>query len=415
MELDTAKGMKDIPPEEKILQQGVMDSIRRIFERYGFAPLETPAVERWDVLSAKYAGGAEILKETFKLKDQGGRELGLRYDLTVPLARFVGMNPNLKTPFKRYQIEKVFRDGPIKLGRCREFWQCDADIVGSQKMIADAEVINLILDVFKEIGLKVMVKVNNRKLLNAILSYAGIKREKMEEAIIIIDKLEKIGAEEVGKELEKTEISKESVKKLIWALQLQTLEDMKEIIGGCDGIDELEELFSYVKGKNVFFDATLARGLSYYTGTIFEAFLKDSEITSSVAGGGRYDDLIGNFIGGKRVMPAVGTSFGLNVIMCALKGKERKTNTRVYVIPIGNVKWGLKTAEKLRELGVNADFDLSDRGVTKNLAYASSFEIPYAALVGEKEMKLKKIKIRDMKTGKERLLGIESAARAVKK
>ncbi|MBU1203678.1 MAG: histidine--tRNA ligase, partial [Nanoarchaeota archaeon] len=318
MKLETAKGMRDIPPEEKILQQEVVDKIRGIFERYGFSPLETPVVERWDVLSSKYAGGSEILKETFKFKDQGKRELGLKYDLTVPFARFIGMNPNLKLPFKRYQIEKVFRDGPIKLGRYREFWQCDVDIAGSSNILADAEIVNLIVDVFKELGLKVIVKVNNRKLLNSILDYVGVKKEKWEDVIISIDKLEKIGAVGVKKELEEKNVDASIVKKLVWILKLESLGDIQKVIGDCEGIKELEELFGYVGSKNVIFDACLARGLSYYTGTVFEAFLKDSNIDSSVAGGGRYDEMIGNFVGGSRKIAAVGVSFGLSVIMKAL-------------------------------------------------------------------------------------------------
>lgn len=413
MKLETAKGMRDIPPEEKILQQEVVDKIRGIFERYGFSPLETPVVERWDVLSSKYAGGSEILKETFKFKDQGKRELGLKYDLTVPFARFIGMNPNLKLPFKRYQIEKVFRDGPIKLGRYREFWQCDVDIAGSSNILADAEIVNLIVDVFKELGLKVIVKVNNRKLLNSILDYVGVKKEKWEDVIISIDKLEKIGAVGVKKELEEKNVDASIVKKLVWILKLESLGDIQKVIGDCEGIKELEELFGYVGSKNVIFDACLARGLSYYTGTVFEAFLKDSNIDSSVAGGGRYDEMIGNFVGGSRKIAAVGVSFGLSVIMKALDKKESRSVAKVYVVPIGKIKAGLKIVKELRDAGVNADIDLIGRGVSKNLNYVNSFGIPYVAFVGEKEIKAGKIKLRDMKTGKERMINVKSIVRIV--
>src|SRR3990167_1186232 len=156
MELQLPKGTRDFSPEEKILRDKIVDTLKEVFELYGFAPLDTPILEKFDVLASKYAGGAEILKETFKLKDQGGRDLGLRYDLTVPLARFIGMNPNLKMPFKRYEMGQVFRDGPIKTGRQREFWQCDVDTVGTKNMIADAEFIKIAQRFFEAIGLNVI-------------------------------------------------------------------------------------------------------------------------------------------------------------------------------------------------------------------------------------------------------------------
>jgi len=163
MELQLPKGTKDFPPEEKIVRDKIVSTLKNVFELYGYSPLETPVIERYDVLSSKYAGGAEILKETFKFKDQGERELALRYDLTVPLARFVGMNPNLKMPFKRYQIGEVFRDGPIASARYRQFTQCDVDIAGCSDMIADAEIISLTNACFRKLELDIAIKINNRK------------------------------------------------------------------------------------------------------------------------------------------------------------------------------------------------------------------------------------------------------------
>ena len=184
MELQLPKGTRDFAPEEKIARDKVVNILKDVFELYGFAPLETPVIERFDVLSSKYAGGAEILKETFKLKDQGNRELGLRYDLTVPMCRFVGMNPNIKMPFKRYQIGEVFRDGPIASARYRQFTQCDVDVVSSSSMATDAEIVSLIYAAFKKLDFEVTIKVNNRKLLNDILDYCGIEKEKQEAAIL---------------------------------------------------------------------------------------------------------------------------------------------------------------------------------------------------------------------------------------
>ncbi len=168
MRVSQARGVRDSPPNEEIIKERLRDSLKRVFQSYGYRPLDTPAIERYEVLSAKYAGGDEILSETFVLKDRGNRKLGLRYDLTVPLARFVAQNPQLKLPFKRYQMSKVWRDGPVGLGRYREFWQCDVDIIGSKSMNADAEILSIANDVFKGLGLAVEIRVNNRKLMNGI-------------------------------------------------------------------------------------------------------------------------------------------------------------------------------------------------------------------------------------------------------
>ena len=229
MELMTARGVQDVPPEQKILKQGIVDTIKTIFERFGYSPLETPSIERFDILASKYAGGAEILKETFRVEDQGGRELCLRYDLTVPFARFVGMNKNLKMPFKRYQIGTVFRDGPLKLGRLREFWQGDVDVVGTKSMRADAEMVLIAQAVFKALDLDVIIKVNNRKVLNAVLRSAGIEQEDQETAILSIDKLAKINREGVSAELAGKGFEKKNVEKVLTLIEKnQTLKTNKE-------------------------------------------------------------------------------------------------------------------------------------------------------------------------------------------
>ena len=207
--LNLPRGMHDYPPEEKLRRDRLIRLLIERFEAYGFSPLETPIVERWEVLSAKYSGGTEILKETFRLTDQGGRALGLRYDLTVPLARFIGSHPTIKRPFKRHQIGPVFRDGPIRKGRTRQFIQCDVDIVGSGSMLADAECINLTLDIFERLGFQVMVKLNNRKILYEIIRHfereSGLDEAALpisdDEIILALDKLEKVGQAGVVKEL----------------------------------------------------------------------------------------------------------------------------------------------------------------------------------------------------------------------
>lgn len=421
--LERARGTRDFAAEDALLRQQVVATLRQVFELYGYNPLETPVLERFETLASKYAGGEEILKETFRLKDQGGRELGLRYDLTVPMCRFIAMNPNLKMPFKRYQIGSVFRDGPLKIGRYREFMQCDIDVVGIRSMAADAEIVEMAQEAFRQLQINVMIKVNSRKVLNGIITAAGIKEEKAESTILTLDKLEKLGKQAVEKELAEKGTSADAIKKLILMItvqgsnaeKLQKLE--KEIASGegKDGIAEMRQLLENVEDKsNIEFDTSLARGLAYYTGTVFEVFLKNSEITSAVAAGGRYDKMIGNFIGGSsgssREYPAVGISFGLDVIEDALRvvqKEKQKTTTMVYIIPIKAAGEAKKIAAKLRQKGVNTDIDLTGRDLKKNLEYVAAAGIPFVVFVGEKEVKERKIKVRNMNTGKEETITVE--------
>lgn len=419
MQLMNAKGTRDFSPEEKIVRQDVIDRLRNIFELFGFVPLETPIIERYDILASKYAGGAEILKETFTFKDQGDRELCLRYDLTVPLSRFVGMNQNIKLPFKRYQIGRVFRDGPIKLGRYREFWQCDVDIVGTKSMMADAECIKIAQQFFESEGFDVIIEINNRKLLDGIMESLKIPEDKRIDVILAIDKIKKVPVEDIEKELATKGIKKEKVDELLKIFKkggknMDELERLRKIVktkSGIEGLDEIEELLSYVDEKNVDFSVSLARGLAYYTGTIFEVFLKDqSKFKSALCAGGRYDNMIGAFIGGDKEFPAVGISFGVEPItdIMKLEGKVevRKTNTKVFVIPIQTQKESVKIVDELRKVGINADIDIMGRGISKNLNYVNAMGIPFAVFVGEEELKQKKVKMKDMRSGKEELLSV---------
>ncbi|MFH1408813.1 MAG: histidine--tRNA ligase [Nanoarchaeota archaeon] len=399
--MQLAKGTRDIAPEQKLQLNKVVNTLVAVFERFGYVPLETPIIERSETLSSKYAGGEEILKEMFTLKDQGKRELGLRYDLTVPFCRYISMNPELKMPFKRYAMGKVFRDGPIKLGRYREFWQCDADMVGSKSMRADADIILLALYAFKELGFAIEIKINNRKLLNGIMKQAGIKD--VEGAILSLDKLEKFGKDAVVKELNGKGIGGDAVKKL-FLFMVSDLAKLKILITddeGKEGLAELEELFSYLGDKACVFDVSLARGLAYYTGTVYEVYLKKSPIKSSVAAGGRYDNMIGQLLGSKLPFPALGISFGLDVLADALPSATQKTTTQLFVIPIGTVKESMKLASFFREKGINTDLDVVGRGISKNLNYVNAKGIPFVVFVGEDELKKGDFKLRDMNSGEE--------------
>ena len=416
MKLQLPKGTWDLKPEEAIVRNKIVSALKEVFELYGYNPLETPAFERFDILSSKYAGGSEILKETFKFRDQGKRDLALRYDLTVPMCRFVGMNPNVKLPFKRYQIGEVFRDGPVEKARYRQFTQCDVDIVGIKGMTADAEIIALTSRAFKKLGFEPLIKINNRKLLNELLENAGIGKEKLEAAILSIDKLEKFGLETVKKELKGKKISNKTISNIIKTISIkgrnkEKMSNIKKIIKNSEGLKEIEELFSLlgILKVNAELDVSLARGLAYYTGTVVEVFLKNSPVKSAVCAGGRYDNMIAEFLG-KGEFPAVGISFGLERIYDAYAGKNedgQKTTAKLYIIPINTLNDSLKIAEELRNEDVKVDIDLTGKGPSKNLQYANSLGIPYVLFVGKEELRQNKVKLKDMKTGAEKLMTAE--------
>ncbi|MFH1916098.1 MAG: histidine--tRNA ligase [Nanoarchaeota archaeon] len=434
MPIELPKGVRDFPPEEKMLRQEILDKMRIVFERFGYAPLETPTFERLDVLNAKFAAGegSDVLKETFTFTDQGQRKLGLRFDLTVPLARFVTMHPELKFPFKRYQIDRAYRDGPIRLGRYREFWQCDVDIVGTDAMLADAEILAIAQAVFKELGLSVTLEVSNRKFLEGILTQAGLTQNKHNAAMIVIDKFKKLTRKELEQEFAQRDIDEEAIVKIMALLGMngtneEILNQMAQFSKtsiGQEGVKELSQIFTFLKGfgmTNAIVSPSLARGLSYYTGPVFEGFLDDGEdlgISSSVCGGGRYDDMIGSYVGDGRKIPASGISFGLEPITEALKKKgkaQRKTPTQAYIIPVGITDTGIAVATALRNAGICTDMDLQGRGISKNLAYANALAIPFVIIVGEDEIAAGKVKLRDMKTGKEGLENLKDAIKKIKR
>ncbi len=427
--LQPPRGMRDYPPAEAGLRKRIVETLSGVFELHGFQPLDTPALENWEVLSSKYAGGEEILKETYSLTDLGNRRLGLRFDLTVPLCRFLAANPKIPLPFKRYQVGAAWRDGPVKLGRYREFLQADADTVGAESGLADAEMIALARDAFSALGLNAVVKISNRKLLDGVLESCGVEKEKRLPAILSIDKLEKIGEEGVMKELiEERGLPVPVVEKVLKALSTEEGLSNEEVLNkvgeavaesreGRKGLRELEEVLGYCKALGVsdavVFSPSLARGLNYYTGTVFEAFLAGSRVTSAAAAGGRYDELIESFSG--RPLPAVGISFGVDVVAEAVKDRGgevgRAGSCRVFVVPVKNPVDGLSALQALRRSGVPASIDLMERSVSKNLEYAAKQGVPFAAIIGEKELKAGKVTLRNLVTGEEKLVSVQEAAR----
>jgi histidyl-tRNA synthetase len=414
MELMLPKGTRDFLPEDKILRDFIVEILKQVFEKYGFQPLETPAFERLETLTAKFAAGegSDALKETFRFKDQGSRDLGLKYDLTVPTARVIGMNPNLKMPFKRYQIERVFRDGPVESNRYREFLQCDVDVVGVKSAIADAEILAIMQEAFKKLELIVELLVNDRKLLFEIMSFAKIPKDRQEKALIAIDKLDKLSRKEVEKELQNSGLKEKEINALFELIETkgsneQVLSELNKKIPNSQGVKELEELLEYCNAFNVSVKITpsLVRGLAYYTGPIFEAKSKESIVKGSLAGGGRWDEMIAKFLGSEREFPATGTSFGVERIFDALKKKQisaKKTKNEIFVIPVGiSFAETIPIVQKIRSLGINADFDLQGKGLSKNLDYCNKQGIKIAVIVGENELKAGELTVKNLQSGRQ--------------
>ena len=427
--LQRAKGVRDFGPAEKIARDKIVGVLKGAFESFGYNPIETPVMERYELFASKYGIGQEsdAMRETFKLRDQGLRDLVLRTEFTVPFARFVGMNPQLKMPFKRYQIGKVFRDGPIKLGRYREFYQCDVDVVGIANSKVDAEIMQLAIEAFTKLNLEVEVQINNRKVLNSILDFAGVDKDKQGSVIITIDKLEKIGADGVMEELTDKGIEQSQIKTILSTISIEGTNDeilvkLKEIIGESDGLDEVKvAIDNTVNKENLRFVPSLARGLAYYTGNVFEVYLKDtSQINSSICAGGRYDSMIGGFIGTEEIYPAVGISFGLETIFDAIRLSEKKEEVRrsvvdVYLAPLDEayVKKCSEIAKQLRDAGFTTDMDYLGRKLKKNLEYANSYGVPWVIMLGETEVAENKIALKDMIKGDQEILTVDEAIKKI--
>ena len=314
----------------------------------------------------------------------------------------------MQKPFKRYEIGRVWRDGPLKLGRFREFTQCDVDIVGVKGVAADAEILALAQTVFKDLGIDAVLKYNNRKALDGLLKKFGIPEKLWADVLQSIDKLEKMGRAYVEKELIEKGLEKGVAKDLVELIT--KTKDMELLTGvldndvGKQGLEELlalQEYLVYLGVENAEWDFSLARGLDYYTGTVFEAYFVDSEMKSSIAGGGRYDRLIATLVGSKQEIPATGITFGLDAM---LAGTERETDasiTRVLVVPIKALNYALSVATTIRSWNVNTEVDMLDRNLSKNLDYANKKGIKYVVIVGEKERAAQSVTLKDMESGKQ--------------
>ena len=426
LELKNVKGCNDYGGEDEIIRNYISDTLRKTFEKYGYKPLSTSILCYYDLLALKYNEDNDILKEIYKVSDQADRNLALRYDLTVPFAKYIALNQNISLPYKRYEIGKVYRDGPVKQGRAREFIQCDVDCVGIKGQMIEAELIALYVEGFKSLGIDITIKYNNRKIMSGIIKECKIPEDKIADTITIIDKFEKLTKQEIIEEFLNIGLKNEQIESLINYLNMDFIQIKKEFsniqnIELINGIKEISELNKYIEemdlSKYVQFSTTLARGQEYYTGTIFEVYQKDGKIKSSIGGGGRYDNMIGNFIGNGREYPAVGISFGLDVIFEILKSNTElsKNNIEIYIIPMQNKVQALKIASILRKKNINVDIEMNETKLRKSMEYANKEKIPYVVILGEDELKKGKVLLKDMENGEQQEVDIWKIGENIRK
>jgi len=452
-----AKGTRDFSPQEMVKRNFIFDTVKTVFKKYGYAEIQTPSMENLSTLTGKY--GDEGDKLIFKILNSGDylskvkpdllaqansnamissiSEKALRYDLTVPFARYVVMHQNdISLPFKRFQVQPVWRADRPQKGRYREFYQCDVDVVGSDSLLNEAEFILIYQEALSNLGLKdFTIKINNRKILTGIAEVIG-KPELIIDMTVAIDKLDKIGLEGVTKELIERGFTAEDIDKLKPVILLegsneQKLSSLKTVLQnsttGLTGISEIEKVFDYVKelikadstlNPDVELDITLARGLNYYTGCIFE--VKTNEVAmGSIGGGGRYDDLTGMF--GLKGLTGVGVSFGADRIYDVLQElnlfpESAAAGTRVLISNFDKdaERYALPILQRLRGTGVAAELYPSSAKLKKQMGYADDKHIPYVILIGSDEMQTGLLTLKDMQSGQQQKLSVEAIIELVK-
>ena len=403
------KGTFDYMPKDMKVRNDIIGILRSNFEKYGYLPVETAMLNYYDLLSYKYEDDAEILSEIYKLTDQGDRKLGLRYDLTVPFCKIVATNKDIVMPFRRYEIGKVFRNGPVKTGRTREFYQCDIDVVGIDNRFIEAEQMCMAINTYKELGIDVICKYNNRKLMSGLIEYAGISDDKVDSVIGIIDKMEKVSSQELEEMMLDKGIEKEKIDKLFNLFEME-LDEYRELANENEkiyaGVTELTEINEYLNSLgidgNCVFSPTLARGLSIYTGIVFEFFDREERLSCALGGGGRYDKIITNFMDNGNSYPAVGLSFGLEPIFNIKKMEyDDKSLIDIYMVPLDTNVDTLKLATVLRENGYRILIEMNKKKIAKCFEYADRENIPYVMIIGLNEVENNCFKIKNMKKKEE--------------
>ena len=421
----TLSGFMELLPNDQILFNQMMNTIEETYQRFGFLPLDTPIIELSEVLLAK--AGGETEKQIYRF-NRGDNDLSLRFDLTVPLAKYVAKNyGNLSFPFRRYQIGKVYRGERTQKGRFREFYQCDIDIIGDGELdlINDAELPSVIYMIFTKLGFSnFTIRINNRKILNGLFESIGQKGNSV-EILRIIDKIDKIGKEAVIEELEKIGIGSKQIDKIISFIEIsgnndEKLEKLKalkienEVFN--KGLDELDYVVNNMRlfgipESNIQVDLTIARGLDYYTGTVYETFLNDYRELGSVCSGGRYENLTENYTDKK--LPGVGISIGLTRLFYKLQElnlikAKKKSISDILVIPmVEDLSVPIKVANTLRSNGVNTEIYLNNKKLKAKFKYADKLEIPYVIVIGEDEIEKQIVKLKNMQTGEEQEIEID--------
>ena len=422
----TLPGFMELLPNEQILFNQIKEKIEKTYQKFGFLPLDTPILELSEVLLAK--AGGETEKQIYRF-EKGDTDISMRFDLTVPLAKYVAKNyGTLSFPFRRYQIGKVYRGERPQKGRFREFYQCDIDVIGDGELdiINDAEMPSIIYNLIKELGFEdFTIRINNRKVLNGLFESIE-QKDNATEILRIIDKIDKIGKEKVIEELKKLELKKEQISKIIDFIEIQgsndeKIEKLKNLAINNEqykqGVQELSDLVKYVRlfgvpEKNFSIDLTIARGLDYYTGTVYETFLNDYRELGSVCSGGRYENLAENYTDKK--LPGVGISIGLTRLFYKLNElniikAEKKSVSDILIIPlVEDLTIPIKVATELRESGINTEIYLNDKKLKAKFKYADKLQIPFVIIIGEDEIEQNKIKLKNMQTGEEKEIKISN-------
>lgn len=421
MELRNLKGTEDFLFKDQVVRNKIIDTLKQNFEKYGYMPIETPILNYYDLLALKYEEGDEILNEIYRLSDQGNRDIGLRYDLTVPFCKVVGMQKELRLPFRRYEIGKVFRNGPVKLGRTREFYQCDVDVVGIDGRLIETEQIVMAIEIFKCLGIDINVLYNNRKFMNGLLIEAGISNPTF-GVIGILDKLDKVDRKTIYKMFNDEGIDN-SIVDNIFNIFGKSLDEYNVLYKDSsnellkNGLNELNDVTDSLKKlnylDNITFDSYLSRGLEIYTGIVFEFRDKLKRLTGSLGAGGRYDKIITNFINDGNVYPAVGLSFGLEPIYVILKNEEKISLVDYYIIPMNTEIECLELASKMRDKGKRVLIEMNNRKIKKSFDYANKENIPYVIVIGENEIKENKITIKNMNEGSQEMIDIDEFLRRI--
>jgi histidyl-tRNA synthetase len=425
--MQNVKGTMDYAGSVEQLRRQVRLWLTELFGIYDFSPMETAVLSEMELLEAKYGGGEDILKEVYRVSDQGGRRLGLRYDLTLPFAKVLALDPSLTLPVKRYEIGKVFRDGPVKKGRLREFTQCDADIAGIAGPEAELELFGLARDVFSRVNLPVIIRWNNRRLLQELLGVLRVPPEIMPGVMLAMDKVQKIGVDGVRRELLQKGLEEASTGRLL-ELADNTEWTPRQLaaaygLEASSGMEEASALLELLEASGLDgmcrFEPFLTRGLSFYTGTVFEVFDATGSYTSSLAAGGRYDAIAGKLAGdGERDCPAVGISFGLESMMAMLDGENAGLGLpAAIVLPVGNdaLSAAARAADMLRRNGICTRVDYSGRKLAKALSSIAKTGIRYVLLIGPEEIAAEQVRLKDLSDRSELSMPLDKAVYLIEK